>query len=271
MRADLQGRESRRVLSFALYGETTGEVDEHGLPVRLDWARRYRGRATVVYGHTPVAEPEWRNRTLNIDTGCVFGGALTALRWPELSLAQVPAARPYATSARAFPPTPATAAAARPRPPRADRRPRRARRSSSPCVLPRLPADMRTGGLTQGGGARMRRSGGRWLLGGAAALLAACADGALAPAAGRAARGTRRRAPRRARALARRRRQRGARAARGRRARRGRRGRRAALGEQCAARGCGEHLGHGPRARRRRRRPSPPSRATACAPRWTSR
>jgi protein phosphatase len=111
MRADLQGRESRRVLSFALYGETTGEVDEHGLPVRLDWARRYRGRATVVYGHTPVAEPEWRNRTLNIDTGCVFGGALTALRWPELSLAQVPAARPYATSARAFPPTPATAAA----------------------------------------------------------------------------------------------------------------------------------------------------------------
>jgi protein phosphatase len=109
MRADLQGRESRRVLSFALYGETTGEVDEHGLPVRLDWARRYRGRATVVYGHTPVAEPDWRNRTINIDTGCVFGGALTALRWPELALVQVPAAQPYATPARPFAPAAAPA------------------------------------------------------------------------------------------------------------------------------------------------------------------
>jgi protein phosphatase len=75
MRADLQGRDSKRVTSFALYGETTGEVDALGLPVRLDWARSYRGRAMVVYGHTPVVAPEWRNRTINVDTGCVFGGA----------------------------------------------------------------------------------------------------------------------------------------------------------------------------------------------------
>ena len=106
MRADLQGRDSKRVTSFALYGETTGEVDAHGLPVRHDWARGYRGRATVVYGHTPVAVPEWRNRTMNIDTGCVFGGALTALRYPELALVSVPAARAYASPSRAFGPAP---------------------------------------------------------------------------------------------------------------------------------------------------------------------
>ena len=65
---------------FALYGETTGETDEFGLPVRYNWAAEYRGTAMVVYGHTPVPEPEWLNRTINIDTGCVFGGTLTALR-----------------------------------------------------------------------------------------------------------------------------------------------------------------------------------------------
>ena len=104
MRAELQGRDSKRVTSFALYGETTGEADAQGLPVRLDWARGYRGRALVVYGHTPVTSPEWRNRTINIDTGCVFGGQLTALRYPELTLAQVPAARRYAEPTRPFPP-----------------------------------------------------------------------------------------------------------------------------------------------------------------------
>ena len=100
MRADLQGRDSRRVTSFALYGETTGEVDAHGLPVRRDWALGYRGRASVVYGHTPVAVAEWRNRTINVDTGCVFGGALTALRYPELALVAVPARRAYAVPSR---------------------------------------------------------------------------------------------------------------------------------------------------------------------------
>jgi protein phosphatase len=103
MRADLQGRDSKRVTSFALYGETTGEVDTLGLPVRLDWARSYRGRAMVVYGHTPVVAPEWRNRTINVDTGCVFGGRLTALRYPELELVQVPARQRYAAPSRPFP------------------------------------------------------------------------------------------------------------------------------------------------------------------------
>ncbi len=90
-----QGRASGRVRDFALFGETTGETDEFGLPVRYDWASEYRGGATVVYGHTPVPEPEWVNRTINIDTGCAFGGALTALRYPERELVSVPAHETY--------------------------------------------------------------------------------------------------------------------------------------------------------------------------------
>ena len=95
MKEEYQGRASGRVRDFCLYGETTGETDEWGLPVRADWAAGYRGSATVVYGHTPVTEPTWLNRTINVDTGCVFGGRLTALRYPENELVSVPAARVY--------------------------------------------------------------------------------------------------------------------------------------------------------------------------------
>jgi protein phosphatase len=102
MRRDLQGRDSRRVRDYALFGETTGELDANGLPVRLDWAASYRGPALVVYGHTPVAEPRWRNNTVNVDTGCVFGGRLSAVRYPELETVSVPARRPYAIPARPF-------------------------------------------------------------------------------------------------------------------------------------------------------------------------
>jgi protein phosphatase len=83
MKENMAGRASAAVRDFALYGETTGETDEFGLPVRYNWAAEYRGSATVVYGHTPVPEPEWLNRTINIDTGCVFGGALTPCVFPK--------------------------------------------------------------------------------------------------------------------------------------------------------------------------------------------
>ncbi|GAU66930.1 putative serine/threonine-protein phosphatase [Streptomyces sp. NBRC 110611] len=87
------GRTSGRVRSFALYGDTTGETDEFGLPVRYPWAEDYRGRAAVVYGHTPTPRASWLNNTLCLDTGCVFGGRMTALRWPERELVDVPAER----------------------------------------------------------------------------------------------------------------------------------------------------------------------------------
>src|SRR4029077_12402391 len=105
-----QGRASRRVRDFALYGETTGETDDFGLPVRYNWAGDYRGRAMVVYGHTPVAEPEFLNRTINIDTGLFFGGKLTALRYPEKELASVPALQTYYEPAKPFLPAPEMAA-----------------------------------------------------------------------------------------------------------------------------------------------------------------
>ncbi|CAM5544864.1 polynucleotide kinase-phosphatase [Streptomyces spiroverticillatus] len=85
------GRTSGRVRSHALYGDTTGETDEFGLPVRYPWAEDYRGRAAVVYGHTPVPNTSWINNTICLDTGAVFGGKMTALRWPERELVDVPA------------------------------------------------------------------------------------------------------------------------------------------------------------------------------------
>lgn len=95
MKQAFQGRASGRVREFALYGETTGEVDSFGLPERVDWAQDYRGDALVIYGHTPVPRAEWINRTICIDTGCVFGGSLTALRYPERELVSVRAAQVY--------------------------------------------------------------------------------------------------------------------------------------------------------------------------------
>ncbi|MCG8506537.1 MAG: polynucleotide kinase-phosphatase [Sphingomonadales bacterium] len=91
IREEMQGRSSGAVRAFCMYGETTGETDEFGLPVRYNWAADYRGRAKVVYGHTPVPEAEWLNGTICIDTGCVFGGKMTALRYPEMELVEVPA------------------------------------------------------------------------------------------------------------------------------------------------------------------------------------
>ena len=95
LREDMQGRGSAAVRSFCLFGETTGEIDDYGLPVRYSWASEYKGKAIVVYGHTPVPEPEWLNNTINIDTGCVFGGKLTALRYPENDVVSVSAKRVY--------------------------------------------------------------------------------------------------------------------------------------------------------------------------------
>ena len=91
----MHGRSSGAVRSFSLYGDTTGETDEFGLPVRYAWANDYRGRAAVVYGHTPVPHAAWINGTICVDTGCVFGGELTALRWPERELVSVPAHEVY--------------------------------------------------------------------------------------------------------------------------------------------------------------------------------
>lgn len=97
-----QGRGSSRVRDFCLYGDTTGETDEFGLPVRLNWAGEYRGNALVVYGHTPTPEVQILNNTVCIDTGCVFGGKLSAYRYPEKEIVQAEAKQEYYAPAKPF-------------------------------------------------------------------------------------------------------------------------------------------------------------------------
>ena len=106
LREEMHGRGSGAVRQFAMYGETTGETDEYGLPVRYNWAADYRGKAAVVYGHTPVPYADWLNNTICIDTGCVFGGKLTALRYPERQLVSVPARKTYYEPVRPLSPAP---------------------------------------------------------------------------------------------------------------------------------------------------------------------
>lgn len=94
IREDYIGKYHKKVKTFVLYGDITGEKNPDGSPVRLDWAKYYHGQALIVYGHTPVKEVRIMNNTYNIDTGCVFGGKLTALRYPEKEIVQVPSTMP---------------------------------------------------------------------------------------------------------------------------------------------------------------------------------
>ncbi|HSI89706.1 MAG TPA: metallophosphoesterase [Adhaeribacter sp.] len=94
--------QSRKVRDLALFGPTTGKLDEYGLPMRIKWANNYKGKPFVVFGHTPVREPLLVNNTMNIDTGCVFGGKLTALRYPEMETVWVEPEKLYAEPRRPF-------------------------------------------------------------------------------------------------------------------------------------------------------------------------
>jgi protein phosphatase len=102
IKEEMLGRTSGEVRHFCLYGETSGETDKFGLPIRYHWAMEYGGETTIVYGHTPVPDASWVNRTICIDTGCCFGGKLTALRWPEREIVSVDAADVYTMPVRPF-------------------------------------------------------------------------------------------------------------------------------------------------------------------------
>jgi hypothetical protein len=102
IRENMLGKSHPKARGFGLYGDTSGQRSEDGLPERFNWAADYHGKVPVVYGHTPVADVAWLNNTLCIDTGCVFGGKLTALRWPELEIVSVPAKQAYADLKREF-------------------------------------------------------------------------------------------------------------------------------------------------------------------------
>ncbi|MDZ5470368.1 bis(5'-nucleosyl)-tetraphosphatase PrpE [Bacillus sp. 31A1R] len=95
IRGDLIGKNNSKVKTFVLYGDITGEQNPDGTPVRRDWAKKYNGDRIIVYGHTPVSEVRIINNTYNIDTGAVFGGNLTALKYPELEIVEVPSSLPF--------------------------------------------------------------------------------------------------------------------------------------------------------------------------------
>jgi len=61
------------------------ETNEFGLPVRYNWAAEYRGRAMVIYGHTPVAATDWLIARLTRH-GLCFCGNLTDTRYRKKSL-----------------------------------------------------------------------------------------------------------------------------------------------------------------------------------------
>ncbi|MCR2820978.1 bis(5'-nucleosyl)-tetraphosphatase PrpE [Lederbergia panacisoli] len=104
IRADYIGKHNKSVKSFVLYGDVTGEFLPNGMPVRRDWAKSYNGKPFIVYGHTPVQEPRLVGNTMNIDTGAVFGGKLTALRYPEIKTVSVPSSMPFvAEKFKSFP------------------------------------------------------------------------------------------------------------------------------------------------------------------------
>lgn len=95
IRQDLIGQYNKKVRTFCLYGDITGEKDETGFPIRRDWSQEYTGETWIIYGHSPVKQPRFINRTVNIDTGCVFGGQLTSLRYPEMTFEIVPSTLPF--------------------------------------------------------------------------------------------------------------------------------------------------------------------------------
>lgn len=89
------GRTDKKVKNFVLYGDITGAFHPDGRPIRRDWAQHYNGKNWIVYGHTPVMDPRFVNKTINIDTGCVFGNALTAFRLPEEKVVDIPSKQPF--------------------------------------------------------------------------------------------------------------------------------------------------------------------------------
>jgi protein phosphatase len=98
IRDDMIGRWDRHIAAFCLYGDVAG-FDADGMPQRRNWALERIARPPaplIVYGHVVVDAPAFINNTVDIDTGCCFGGRLTALRYPERTFVSVPALQAYA-------------------------------------------------------------------------------------------------------------------------------------------------------------------------------
>lgn len=88
------GKTSPAISDFSRYGDTDG-FNEDGKPVRKDWFVHHKGSMLIIWGHDPKPQPLVINNTINIDQGVVFGGKLTALRYPETEFVSVKAAKDY--------------------------------------------------------------------------------------------------------------------------------------------------------------------------------
>ena len=83
-------RNPGRIRAYAMYGPTTGRKTPEGFPERIDWAPGYEGPELVIFGHQIYPAPYIHDYAIGIDTGCVFGGALTALSYPSLAVTSIP-------------------------------------------------------------------------------------------------------------------------------------------------------------------------------------
>lgn len=82
-------------------------IDKNGKPGKRSdapdaapWADSWHGKPFVVYGHTPRPNVLERPGSIGIDTGCVYGGRLTACILEDKSLVQVRAQKAYVHSKR---------------------------------------------------------------------------------------------------------------------------------------------------------------------------
>ncbi|WP_186763798.1 polynucleotide kinase-phosphatase [Planomicrobium sp. CPCC 101079] len=89
------GKQSAAVSDFCRYGATGGS-DVQGKPIRKDWTASRTSQSLIVWGHDPKPRPLLINNTINIDQGVVFGGELTAYRYPEREFVSVSAKENYA-------------------------------------------------------------------------------------------------------------------------------------------------------------------------------
>ena len=83
------GQDSGKIRSFTRYGDVRGFDEVTGRPLRYDWFLEHKSKHTIIWGHDPKIEPLFTHNTVNIDQGCVFGGSLTALRFPEMTTISV--------------------------------------------------------------------------------------------------------------------------------------------------------------------------------------
>lgn len=88
----------KKCRSWCLFGPTTGKRLDNGLPDRIDWVANREIKESsplIVYGHYAYDKIREENRTVGIDTSCVFGGSLSAFQYPEMKVVQIKSRQVY--------------------------------------------------------------------------------------------------------------------------------------------------------------------------------